>query len=159
MWSLADAGVSQEPISVGEANSHLRLSGDDEFVVALIPQAREWVERYTSRLLVARDITLTKTVIVLPNKFRLPYFPINSIISVKKNGADIAYERDGDFLLLPYSIYESTIVIEANVGENPTSSLAKRALLEQMAILYEHRGEENLITASRSVEMLRRVAL
>lgn len=47
-----------EPITLAQAKAHLRVTdtSEDDYITALIPAARGWVENYTGHVLVQREI-------------------------------------------------------------------------------------------------------
>lgn len=74
-------GPELEPLEVEEANEHLHVSGQDEYVTSLIKVARKSIERYLQRTLI------TTTYIAYADKwegeFKLPFPKLQSVETVK----------------------------------------------------------------------------
>jgi len=79
------SGPALEPVSVTEAKSWLRITGDDEntLIGTLVSQARQWVEEYTRRALLAQtwDLTLQK----FPACIDINRSPLRSVTWIKYN--------------------------------------------------------------------------
>jgi uncharacterized phiE125 gp8 family phage protein len=73
------AGSTFEPITVSEAKSHLRVdtSADDTLITGYIKTAREWVEDYTDRALIAQRLVMTLD--TFPEEIELPRPPMVTI--------------------------------------------------------------------------------
>ena len=75
-----------EPVSVGEAKTHLRVEqtaiDDDGYIAGLIRAAREHVESYTRRAIINTTYALTLDGFPADGVIRLPRNPVSSITSV-----------------------------------------------------------------------------
>ena len=67
-----------EPVSLAEAKAHLRvdISDDDSYISALITAARQYVEEYLDRALIAQQLTMRMD--SFPYEFELPRPPMAS---------------------------------------------------------------------------------
>jgi len=65
-----------EPVSLSEAKTHCRVdtSTDDAYITSLITAARQWVEEYVDRALIAQQLTLRLD--RFPYEFELPRPPM-----------------------------------------------------------------------------------
>lgn len=65
-----------EPVSLSEAKAHCRVdtSTDDAYITSLITAARQWVEQYIDRALIAQQLTMR--VDRFPQEFELPRPPM-----------------------------------------------------------------------------------
>jgi uncharacterized phiE125 gp8 family phage protein len=95
-----------EALTLAEAKSHLRITGDDEdtLILGLISAAREWFERQTYRQLVTATWDLVLD--ALPSgsgAIRIPRAPLQSVASVKY------YDEAGVLQTVPATDYVVTI--------------------------------------------------
>lgn len=81
---------AEEPVSLEEAKTHLRVDGtdDDTYVGALITAAREYAEGYQQRALVTQELELTLDHWPLAGEVELPRPPIQSVTSITYKRAD-----------------------------------------------------------------------
>jgi uncharacterized phiE125 gp8 family phage protein len=78
--TIVTSGPSVEPLDTPEANTHLRLSGQDSYVDTLIKTARIAVERYLNRALITT--TFKGYADKWAEEFYLPFAPLQSVTSV-----------------------------------------------------------------------------
>jgi uncharacterized phiE125 gp8 family phage protein len=76
---------SVEPVSLAEANLHLREDGTDQdtLIQALIKGARQYAEAYTGRAFVARTFELTLPAFPAGGEIEVPRPPLIAVESVK----------------------------------------------------------------------------
>lgn len=74
---------AEEPVSLAEAKTHLRVEHDDDdaYISALISAARESAEQYLHRALITQ--TLKMSLDAFPAVIRLPRSPVQSITSIQ----------------------------------------------------------------------------
>lgn len=157
MFKIIDISITDdtnEPITLAQAKTFCRIDTEDEddLITDLITIAREKLERYTSRSLVAKDIVLT---VEASKDFPLPYPELDAITSVKLlqginsdgtndwqtlTGSD--YQTLGTAITTFYHPYSG--VYEITYSTTPTTDKAilhdvKRVLLW----LYENRGDDS----------------
>jgi hypothetical protein len=156
MFSIIDIQItdgSTEPINLAAAKSYCRVTSedDDALITDLTTIARQKIERFTSRSLVAKTIILT---IEANEAFPLPYPKINQLTTVKvyrnqNPDGSIDWETltGDDYKVLgndiktfypPYDgLYEITYTTTANTDKSLLHDL-KRVLLW----LYENLGDD-----------------
>lgn len=138
-----------EPVSLAEAKRHLRVTStdDDALISDLIGAAREKVESRHNKSLVRR---IVKAVISNGNgRVDLPYGPIISVeYTNDKDGGSVDYiiEHDietpgGAWLSSPISDHLQVVY---TAGFTPTTipKKLKREILEEIAYMYRHAGDE-----------------
>lgn len=84
-------GPAAEPVTTAEAKTHLRIdhSDEDTYIGTLIIAARQWVEHFTRRALIAQTWELSFDVWP-PRVFALPLPPLASVTHIKFYDADNA---------------------------------------------------------------------
>lgn len=143
-----DAGSdeSAEPVTVEEATSFIRIdvTDDNVLVAQLITAARQQCENYLNISLVQKTVTA-----ILQNDLgdiRLPACPFRELVSIKDmDDNDITdYKLNGlDFKWL-CSPCKVKIIYTAGYDEIPDNF--KTAILQQIAYLYENRGDEGKLS-------------
>ena len=88
---------SFEPVTLTEAQTHLIINGQDDYINSLIKTSRVMVERYLNRSLMLQ--TWTAYSYDWCKKFVLPYSPIITVSSLKY------YDDDGTLTTLDTSNY------------------------------------------------------
>jgi uncharacterized phiE125 gp8 family phage protein len=80
-----DSGVTTEPVELAEAKTWCRVKFDheDDVITGLISAARAMLEKYCSKNLVSRDMTVLME-INSPLDVDLPYGPVTAITEVKR---------------------------------------------------------------------------
>lgn len=139
---------SVEPVTLPEVKRHLNLlflnqteetynfSDDDGYLTDLIPQCRESLEIYCGISMTER--TLRVTVQNNRGSIELPYGPVKEVTGVTDyDGGDVEYKTRGGILISPC---EATVTYTAGYEVVPPG--LKRALLEEIAWRYNHRGDE-----------------
>lgn len=124
---IADVAEADEPIQLADAYDHLRIthddsngSDDDAWLLAMIPAAREYCERFLGRALAPRTLELatnsfpTITVDTAPS-IVLPFGPVQSITSVKYLVEQDVEDSNGDPVLDSNGDPE-TEVVELTLG-------------------------------------------
>ncbi len=144
--------ATTEPVTLEEVKRHLNMSfdtsgsysfdDDDTYLTDLITQCREALERYT-------DCTLAPKILraQLQNDrggIYLPYGPIGEIVEIlDKDGETIEtddYELRG--IIFKELVSPGYADITYNAGYTTLPASLKRALLEEIAFRYAHRGEQ-----------------
>jgi uncharacterized phiE125 gp8 family phage protein len=91
------SGPGIEPITLTEAQDHLKVTGEDTYLTGLIATARTMVERYVNRSLILQGWTGYKN--CWDACMRVPYPPLLAVNSVKY------YNLDGNLTTLSTSDY------------------------------------------------------
>lgn len=78
--AVLKTGTAIEPIEISEAQQHLIIDGQNDYVNLLIMTAREMLERYLNRSLIAKTWTAYANDWCT---FLLPYGPLLSVASIK----------------------------------------------------------------------------
>jgi uncharacterized phiE125 gp8 family phage protein len=156
---------SGEPLTLAEAKVYLRLTDDDtsqdSLIIDSIAAARELAELYCGRSFMQQDWSLTLD--GFAQRIELPKPPLISVISMKYLDAggvqrtldpssyrmvkgspgyiEPAYQAV--WPILRGITAQVEIVYRAGYGTDPTSlpAVAKRAMLQLVATLFEERGE------------------
>jgi len=119
-----------EPVSVGEAKTHLRVETDaeDGYISTLIRVARTHAESYTRRALINQTLQLTLDSFPCDGVIRIPRNPVSAISSVGY------VDEQGDAQTVSSSLYrldETSIVarLTPSYGETwPTTQLITKAV-------------------------------
>ena len=136
-----------EPVTVDEAKGWLKISDDitddDDLLTELITVARQMCEKYSNISFITRTVKAT-----LKNSLgsiSLPYGPHGAIASYKDyNGEDVAstiVKVKGDQFKVLYEPCIDYIEITYASGYTTLPYDLKRAVLCQVASLYESRGD------------------
>jgi len=141
------AESSTEPVTLDEAKGWLKISDDitddDDLLTELITVARQMCEKYSNISFITRTVKAT-----LKNSLgsiSLPYGPHGAIASYKDyNGEDVAstiVKVKGDQFKVLYEPCIDYIEITYASGYTTLPYDLKRAVLCQVASLYENRGD------------------
>lgn len=144
-----------EPVSLSEAKAQIKLdtTADDTLITALIIQARGQIEQYTATSIVEHDVEVIAKLDGC-NLFELPYGPYQDdlvINELKVRGglpvelAGSNFDRYGTYFLQLRPPYSGIFSIAYKAGYDPVPQPLKLAILHQVAYLYEHRGDEDVI--------------
>lgn len=143
---IEDSGFT-EPVTVAEALQLANiddLGQDNSLIEVLITTARQQCEAYTNIGFIRRQIQA-----VVNNSIggvSLPYGPVAEVIRVEDaDGAEQEYTARGvQFMTLqkPVSDY---LKITYNAGYSELHQVFKTAILQQVAYLYRHRGDEDKV--------------
>lgn len=137
-----------EPVNLSEAKAWIKVANsytdDDTIITALITVAREQLEQYLAISIPVKDVTA-----VLCNEaggIFIPYAPVNEITAVYDENDEELDETGygvtiGSFPQLKYPV-TSVVKVEYEAGYATVPEALKRAVLMQIAYLYEHRGDE-----------------
>lgn len=136
--------IASEPVSLGEAKTHLRVTfpDDDVEIWRLITAARQAVENYCNISIALKRITLIADCV---DCWTLPYGPVIAIESVENRtgrwaygsmGSD-TYHTDGD----QFEGGPGRLRILYTTGMESCPEDLKQAILNQVAFLYENRGK------------------
>lgn len=159
-----------EPVTLAEVKAQLIITftDDDALLTRLITQARKAIENYCAVSLVVKTITLTAD---LYSDYELPYGPVTGIQGVStptgtQGSGPVAYEtaatgwqQEGEEFVsfVPgnrggwdwgpppprnYPAGPNRYRIVYTTGYNPVPDDLKLAVLQQVAFLYEHRGND-----------------
>lgn len=144
---LGNVAVSgTEPVTLVEAKNWLKVDVDDDdtIISALIIAARQTCEGYTALSFVARTVTA-----IIRNELgssRLPYGPVNSIISMYDSDDNEIDEEDysmpGDKVKRVNTPVSCWLKITYTAGYVVLPQQLKTGILEQLAWIYQHRGDE-----------------
>lgn len=93
-----------EPVTLAEAQTHLIINGEDDYINTLIKASRQMVERYLNRSLMLQ--TWTSYVDGWCRSFSLPNAPILDVTSLKY------YDGEGTVQTLSTSEYWADIISE-----------------------------------------------
>ena len=134
--------TGSELVTLTEVKEHLNVtfSDYDAYLTALITQVREFAEQITGLALITQTVTA-----VIRNEIGgtyLPYGPVTSVTScVDIDGVAVDYEVSGvdQLQVLTLSDYLKFVYVS---GGTIQSGL-KRAILEEIAYQWNHRGDEN----------------
>jgi uncharacterized phiE125 gp8 family phage protein len=137
--------TQDEPVTLDEAKlwCKIDLDDDDDLITALITAARQMCEKYTGVSFITRTVTA-----YLNNGCGgcyLPYGPVNSITSY----TDIDGETvDADLIVIVGDKFKQLrepltdyIKIIYTAGYTTLPENLKKAILQQIAYMYEHRGD------------------
>ena len=164
---------ANEPVSLNEAKSHLRVEhdADDDLITALIVAAREWVENYLNRAIITqtRKLTIDRFPIY---PLRLSGRPIQEITSIKytdsegtegtvdsgeyylTDSGEVALDYNGQWpsviLRGPESIH---ITYDCGYGASLSSvpQCVRQAVLLLIGTWYENR-EGSMLSSSQSYQ-------
>ncbi len=151
-----------EPVSLLEAKNWLKIDVDDDdnLVTDIITAARQQCEHYLKISLIER--TITARLINDLNNIELPYGPVDEVSEVK-DADDNVIDTDNytvrgvAFKTLDYTGIsavsvtvngpsgcnnELTVTYTAGYAAEDVPKYFKNAILNQIAWLYEHRGDE-----------------
>lgn len=133
-----------EPVTLSEVKTHLNITFTDydSYLTAMITQVRELAEQMTGLAIVTQ--TVTAAVRNELGGVHLPYGPVVSVTScVDINGDAVDYETFGvDHLQVStLSDYLKFVYVS---GFTTVPSGLKRAILEEVAYQWNHRGDEIL---------------
>jgi hypothetical protein len=159
----SESGIPDEPVTIDEFKNYARLEGfeaagsgtameftsDDEFITDLITGAREMLELWTGRSLVAHTWKLRFTNGL--GGYTLPFSNGATVTELldSDNEAIIAddYTVEGlDFKSLASPTYENMTITYTTAGNCPKR--LKNAILAEVLYRYENRGD---ITAEGSI--------
>jgi len=149
MLNVKKTVTGDEPLTLQEVKDWIKQDGDadDALITSLITQARELIENYLGASLVSTTLVVEATP---RTELRPPYGPVVTISSVKdEDGNDVDYVWDGFVLNFTGGTYSVTsgyspqyTTTTYDTGYDTIPDGLKMALLETVAYLYEHRGEE-----------------
>lgn len=136
-------GSVTEPVSLQDAKDWCRISvsDDDAIITALITTARQQCEQYAAIGFISRQIVATLT--NLNGNIYFPYGPVTStpvLLDCDGNAISNAKIDGEDFKFLVYPKL-SRINATYNAGYSILPQQLKTALLQQVAYLYENRGD------------------
>jgi len=145
--------LQAEPVTLQEVKNWLRidLDDDDDILTMLITAARETLEAYTNVSFISRVVKAT-----IKNQlggYPLPYGPVGDIISfTDKDGEDITdYEITGtDFKQVETAFFDP-VTVEYNAGYSVPPTDFKTAILCQVALMYENRGEATISGSAKAL--------
>ena len=147
---IEDSYPPDEPVTYEEAITQANIddiAGDQDLIEAYIVTARQQCEAFVNMSLINREV-----VAIVNNSLGgiyLPYGPVIEVFSVTdKEDVEVDYKIDGvKWKQLRYPEYNWLKVIYT-AGYSELPQVFKRAILQQVAYLYEHRGDEKADTFS-----------
>jgi uncharacterized phiE125 gp8 family phage protein len=174
IYSKVTQAPETEPVTIPQAQAHLRVTGDDAYLATLISVARRLCEAYSGLSFVEQE----RTIILdsFPSgEIIVPYGPVSSVDSLTykdTDGETQTLTEDTDFTvdtnsdLCRVSPIDSwpladnainTVTIGYTAGLDATSrdlTIARQAILMQVASLYENRQDEVLTQSVSSVSQM-----
>ena len=148
---LGDA-TGSEPCTLSECKSQLKIdfSTDDTLITALIPVARQQIEQYTGVSIVDREINVVCK-LDGANIFELPYGPV-TLDSIEltllaayggTNETITGHSVYGDHFVQIQPEAAAMYAITYDSAWETLPAPLKEAVIQQVAYLYEHRGDED----------------
>lgn len=150
-----------ECVSLTEAKNHLYIdSGNSDFdtiLTAIIKQAREYVEEITALSLISRTVT---AYFDYSNEFTIPFGPVTTFTSAEiKTGINTWETKtvNEDYELVDQTFisysgnYRMRLIYVAGYTSTTVPAGLKLGLLNEIALRFEHRGDNPLITRNGSV--------
>ena len=144
---------------------HIRVDGNDqdEYIDMLVAAAVEMAERYTGRSLRVSNYRLKQA--GLESEIRLPYPPVATVSKfayVDADGVerDIADYRKGDSHIYPetydYNVgsWSDAVTVEYTTGAYSGYDVLDMAVLQLVAHLWEHRGDEGALEMPSEVSAM-----
>jgi uncharacterized phiE125 gp8 family phage protein len=135
-----------EPVTLTDAKNWLKIdvSDDDVLLSKLISAARQKCETYTNISMIPRTVTAWLQIGL--DEIRLPYGPVNTLTGVTNNkgeaiepsGYVLKYEK---FKALDPATEVKAVYTAGDTAEDLQSDFYI-AILNQVAWMYEHRGDE-----------------
>ena len=145
--------VASELLTVAEVKTHLAIThtDDDTYLTSLVKQVREAAERYCG--ISIGEQTRIWTFDFGEDEYKIPYGPVTSVTSVTKK-SDVAtyealtvntdYEVDGQ-QDKTISVFDGgRCKVTYTCGYSTLPNELRRAMLEEAAWRYEHRGDVNV---------------
>lgn len=147
---------SVEPISLEVAKNWLKVDSvqDDIKITHLIKAARGVCEKYINQSLINR--TVTATLNNTSGNIFLPYGPVKSVTSITNSNSTALvtgqYSMFGSgFVRLQWPCEDNIkIVYTAGYGENCIPPQAEIGILNQLAYMYEHPGDDEAMKSQIS---------
>lgn len=156
-----DTDVTTEPVTLTEVKQHLNMqfdtdesyefNDDDTYLTDLITECREILEKVTGYSLAPKTITATINNSI--GSFELPYGPVIGDITTitDEDGEDIDDVTVRSGKIVTCGAYQ---VVTYNAGYETLPAGLKRALLEEIAWRYNHRGDEDIQEPPRKLAKL-----
>lgn len=139
--------VTVEPVTLDEVKRHLNLifdtddsftfTDDDTYLTELIPECREALEKITGLSFAPK--TLKATIQNSVGGAELPYGPVTSEVDYLDEDGEVPEITMRGARITTCSDY---LVATYDAGYEVLPKALKRALLEEIAWRYNHRGEE-----------------
>jgi uncharacterized phiE125 gp8 family phage protein len=142
--------LAAEPVTLAEAKAYLGIDGTDHDGVLpyLITTARQMMEKYSGYSFGEKTLKLYLDEFN-NSRFALPYGPVASVTAVSINGdageLDTHYELTANKKIKVLSGYKDLVITYKTKGyntENKIPAWMKGCTLAQLALLFEHRGDE-----------------
>lgn len=136
--------IATEPVSLGEAKTHLRVTfpDDDQEIYDMISRARQAIEDYCSISIVQKRIV---AILRATNDWDLPYGPVIALENVESKSGYSGYGSFSGEYYMDGDRLEATNCSELRLtytaGYLPCPHALKAAILNQVAFLYENRGQ------------------
>jgi uncharacterized phiE125 gp8 family phage protein len=139
--------VTTEPVELQEAKDWMKITFDEEdtIITDLIPATRELLERYTSRSLAPKTLTVLMEINDC-SLFELPYGPVTGVTTVTRKN-----EFDDDETMVAGEDYQvvgkmiriqtpGTYEIEYEAGYDPLPDDLRKDQLRLIGWMYQNRG-------------------
>jgi uncharacterized phiE125 gp8 family phage protein len=161
---------TQEPTTLEELKSHLRIASDqeDSFLRDLLASARAYVEGATGRALLKQGWSLELTPPYPPSsplvvksqgdlKITLPRPPLLGVESVQTKGKSVPYTAQEDKLTLSSLFWEKPLSIRfwAGYGEDPTALPPDLKMAVLMAARFLYDGQKVEVPLLRPYKVLK----
>ena len=134
-----------EPVTLTEVKSHLNItfSDYDTYLTDMIEQVRELAEEYTGSAIVAQTIT-----VAVRNDLGGIYLPFGPVVGTPTvTDSDDAAVTDAEFQgvdFLQLMTKSSYLKLVYTAGYTTVPAGLKRAILEEIAYQWNHRGDESV---------------
>lgn len=145
-----------EPVSLAEAKAQLRLTdlfiADDDYIMALIPVARDRAEKYCNRFFTDQTISIIFDGGFTNLELRLPYPDLDSINELSYIDSDnttvvipdteYSFDSERQLIILDESYgFSKSVRVEAITAAPAELSAIKQAILMLITDMYELRTE------------------
>ena len=142
--------ATTEPLTANEVKNWLRLSSDTDLALAELTakSARQILERFTNISFITRKVKAT--ICNLQGSILLPYCPYVSNLVVKdKDGNTITdvVTFGSEFVNIESPKYE-ILIVEYNAGYATLPNVFKDAIKQQLAYMWENRGDGDVKISS-----------
>jgi hypothetical protein len=147
---IEGSSVPTEPVTLAEALVQANIdniAGDNSLIESYITTARMQCEGYCNIGFINRDIQAVVNN-TLGNIY-LPYGPVGDVSTVTDmDGNAVDYEVKSVHWKTLHKPQRDNLTVKYNAGYSALPQVFKTALLQQVAYLYEHRGDEKADTFS-----------
>lgn len=143
-----------EPVTLDEVKAHLAITFDDDdnLLTGMIKSSRQAMERFTAVSLVARTV---QAILHVSGRMELPYGPVVAITaSLDSNGETLDIADTTTYGLGFKSVGYGYHDLTYTAGYEVIPADLKRAILEDVAWHYEHRGDSDYEGGAMSLQAM-----